>query len=126
MSREHGKYWGRQQFLLVYTELITAARYRGTITYQEIAAILGIYKAGNHMAREVGLMLGEIVESEVRNGQPMLSAIAVSSNGKPSDGFYILAHNLGLLSEDTPEARKRFLDDQQRAVYDTWKKEPKA
>jgi hypothetical protein len=33
------KYRGKVIYHLVYNELITAARYRGTITYQEIAQI---------------------------------------------------------------------------------------
>jgi hypothetical protein len=33
------RYRGRVEYELVYRELITAAQYRGTVTYQEMAVI---------------------------------------------------------------------------------------
>jgi hypothetical protein len=83
MTKVASRYRGSKEYLLVYSELINAARYRGTITYKEIAAILGIHTPGNHMSRETGWILGEISEDEFNQKRPMLSAIAVTSNGKP-------------------------------------------
>ena len=62
MNTVQGKYRGKKEYSLVYTELITAAKYRGTVTYQEIAQIMGLPLSGNHMSREVGWVLGEISE----------------------------------------------------------------
>ena len=90
----NSKYRGTREYALVYRELITAASYRGTVTYQEIAAIMGLPLTGSHMAREVGLILGEISEDEVNNGRPMLSAVAVSKDGRSSEGFFGLAESL--------------------------------
>src|SRR5688500_16257184 len=101
MNAEQGKYRGKKEYALVYTELINAAKYRGTVTYQEIAQIMGLPLQGNHMSREVGWMLGEISEYELANGRPMLSAIAVGVNGKPGAGYFDWARKLGrLTSED--------------------------
>ena len=33
---------GTKAYLLIYAELITAARYRGTVTYQELAELVGL------------------------------------------------------------------------------------
>ena len=49
------------------------------------------------MGREVGHVLGEIVEDEVAADRPMLSAVAVGVSGLPGPGFYSLAQELGRL-----------------------------
>jgi hypothetical protein len=44
-------------------------------SYQDIAVILGVPIQGEHLAKDVGYLLGEISEDEVLNGRPMLSAV---------------------------------------------------
>jgi len=39
---DNDKYRGTKLYHLVFNELITAARYRGTVTYQEIAKMMGL------------------------------------------------------------------------------------
>jgi hypothetical protein len=126
MTEGTSKYRGSKNYLLVYSELINAARYRGIVTYQEIASIMGLPLQGNHMGREIGLILGEISEDEHQNGRPMLSAIVVSSIGKPSGGFFNLAKILGKLQDDSDEGQRRFWEREKAAVYQTWRKELKA
>lgn len=123
MSIVKNKYRGMKFYAKVYSELITAARYRGTVTYQEIAMIMGLPLSGNHMQRETGQILGEISEDEVSNGRPMLSAIAVGVNGLPGDGFFSLAKQLGKLKPDEDE--DQYWKNEKQAVYDTWKVELK-
>lgn len=118
MNTDPGRYRGKREYGLIYTELITAAKYRGTVTYQEIAQIMGLPLQGNHMSREVGWVLGEISEDELKNGRPMLSAIAVGVNGKPGAGFFDWARKLGRL---TSEDEWAFWESECKAVYDTWK-----
>lgn len=36
------KYRGTKGYFLIYAELIRAARYRGTVTYQELADLIGL------------------------------------------------------------------------------------
>ena len=114
------KYQGTKEFFLVYAKLITAAQYRGTVNYRQVAKILGIDQAGNHMAREVGQVLGEISEAEHAVGRPMLSALAISSKGFPSEGFFNLARDLGKFSSDAPEEEKAFWKEEKESVYETW------
>ena len=118
MSIVSDRYRGTKEYALVYTELVTAARYRGTVTYQEIAKLVGLPMTGNYMSKEVGSLLGAISEDEVVHGRPMLSAIGVSKQGAVGGGFYTLAKELGLF--DGGEEQE-FLKDQRQKVYDTWK-----
>lgn len=114
------KYGGTREILLVYLKLITAAQYRGTIFYQQVAKILGIDQTGHHMAREVGQVLGEISEAEHTAGRPMLSSLAIASKGYPSKGFFTLARRLGKYSGSTPEEERLFWDQERKRVYETW------
>lgn len=123
MTENKGKYRGTREYALVHCELITAAKYRGTVTYQEIAKMMGIPLSGNYMSSLLGKILGEISEDEVANGRPMLSAIAVGVNGQPGTGFYVLARDLGKL---TNQSEGDFWEAEKKAVYETWKVKIKA
>lgn len=116
------KYCGTTIYHLIYSELITAARYRGTITYQEIAQLMGLPLSGNYMGLEVGHILGEISEDESLQGRPMLSAVAVGTSGEPGEGFYILACELNKLNDDSAKGKKRFWKSEKMEVYKTWQK----
>ena len=123
MSIVKSKYRGSVTYHLVFAELINAAQYRGNVVYDQVAEIMGIFVRGHHMAAETGRILGEISEDETLAGRPMLSAVAVNAGDlEPSDGFYQLAQQLGLLTEDSSQARERFWHEQRDAVYATWAK----
>lgn len=114
------KYRGTIKYHLVFKELITAALYRGTVTYQEIAQIMGLPLSGNHMGKEVGYILGEISEDEHNQGRPMLSAVAVGVSGEPGSGFYALAKDLNLFSEESLEAKRKFWKKELDKIYKIW------
>ncbi|MEW5930928.1 MAG: hypothetical protein AB1941_25985 [Gemmatimonadota bacterium] len=120
MSQVRDKYRGTTTYFHVLAELVRAAQYRGLTTYQDIAVIMGLPTKGAYMGAETGQILGEISEDEVRAGRPMLSALAVSVNGKPGPGFYTLAKQLNLLSENRDTAE--FWQEQRKAAYDAWKR----
>ena len=122
MTINPDKYRGTDIYRYVYTELTLAARYRGTLTYQEVAAMARLPMTGNHMSREVGLLLGEISEDEHLQGRPLLSALVINVEGKVTGGFFTLARLLGLLTSDDPAAEQRFLDQQRKAIYAYWKR----
>lgn len=123
MTESSAKYSGSKEFLLVYGELIRTAQYQGLTTYQALAEIMGLPMKGSHMGREIGRILGEIVEEEVSQGRPMLSAVVVGVGGSPGPGFYELARQLGRLQSDTKEEEYRFWQSELSAVYATWKRE---
>lgn len=126
MSVVPDKYRGSKECLLVYCELIKAARYKGTTTYQAIAEIMGLPLRGAYMGSEVGKMLGEISEDEMNQGRPMLSAIVVGVSGLPGSGFFTLAREFGKLQADSKEEQHRFWEEEKTAVYTAWQKEFKS
>jgi hypothetical protein len=120
------KYRGKQEYLLVYAELINAARHRGTLTYQEVAEIMGLPPRGHHMGAETSHLLGEISQEEHEHGRPMLSALVVSSvDGSVGSGFFGLARDLAKLQGTTPAEERRFWEQGRDAVYAAWKRVPK-
>ncbi len=119
MNNPVNHFRGTKEYSFVYTELITAAKYRGTVTYQEIAKILGMPTQGNNMGRVIGLILGEISRDETAKGRPMLSAVATNVNGSPGKGFFLLARELGRITDKDSEIT--FWQRELKLVYTTWK-----
>lgn len=112
---------GTKEYFLIYAELIRAARYRGTVTYQEMADLIGIQTFGAYMGKHIGDIIGVISEQEVKYGRPMLSAIVVTVEGWPSTGFYVLARELGKLHGTSDAEEEKFFRSEQQAIYATWK-----
>jgi hypothetical protein len=122
MSTVTGKYRGTKEYFLVLSELITAARYGGTTTYQQIAEIMGLPLRGSHMGKQVGQVLGEISEDEHNYGRPLLSALAVDVKGKPGSGFFALARALDVFRDDE-EKELAFWEDEKQKLYEEWKRD---
>ena len=114
------KYRGTTKYFHVLAELVRAAQYRGLTTYQDIALLMGLPQSGNYMGKEVGLILGEISEDEVRAGRPMLSWVAVGVNGKAGSGFFGLARELGQLDQNKDESA--FWQAEKLAAYSAWRR----
>jgi hypothetical protein len=112
------RYRGTTDYIRVLAELVHAAEYRGTTTYQDLAVIMGLPLQGSHMGKETGHVLGEISEDEVKAGRPMLSAVAVSVNGKAGPGFFALAKDLGRFNGDFAD-EESFWRKELQAVYET-------
>jgi hypothetical protein len=121
MATVPNRYRGTTEYVRVLAELVRAAEYRGVTTYQDIAVIMGLPLVGAYMGSEIGHILGEIVEDEVKAGRPMLSAVAVSVSGKAGSGFFGLAKELGRFSGN-PAEEESFWRAELEAVYKTWKR----
>ncbi len=110
------------EYHVIYGALIDAARYQGTVTYQNLATLVGLPTVGSHMANRLGYLLGAISANEINQGRPMLSAVAVNAQGRVSDGFFVLARQLGLLSDSaTRDEELKFLSEHRNVSYDIWK-----
>lgn len=109
------------EYHLVYSELIRAARHRGTVTYQELAHVVGLPIRGSYMGKRIGEILGAISQNEVIQGRPMLSAVAVNVHGEAGPGFYGLGRDFGLLEGEDSEQERAFWLDQKQQCYDLWK-----
>jgi len=114
------KYRGKKEYFLVLAELIPAARFKGKVTYQEIAKLIGFPLEGNYMGAEIGHLLGEISQDEVGYGRPMLSAIAVNTAGHPGSGFFELARFLKRLDSDSRDEELRFWQKEVEDVHRAW------
>ncbi|MBL8130827.1 MAG: hypothetical protein JNL42_03140 [Anaerolineae bacterium] len=108
------------EYHLVYNELINAARRRGIVTYQELAHVVGLPLEGNYMGKRIGELLGTVSENEVRHNRPMLSAIAVTTGGRPGGGFFTWARQLNLLQSEHKADEEAFWEQQQKQIYATW------
>ena len=116
------KYVGSQVYLRVYSHLIATAERRERTTYSVIAKLMGLPPSGNHMGREIGIMLGEISEAEDAQQWPMLSAIVVNTSGMPGPGFFVLAQQLGRYQGTTKGDDVTFWHAEEDAVYAAWER----
>lgn len=118
------KYRGTKEYRLVRDEMIQAARNGTTITYGDIADIMGLPPRGHYMAKEVGQVSGEISEDEHIQGRPMLSAVAISTERRrPGPGFFGLARDMRILHGSSEQDERRFWAAEKAAVYDTWRED---
>ena len=108
-----------KEYFKTYSTMINAAQHFGFCTYQEIAQAIGISTAGSYMGKIIGEIIGLISQNEIEQGRPMLSSIVVGVSGKPGDGYYEWAKELGLLQEG--EDKEAFWSDQCEQIYEEWK-----
>jgi hypothetical protein len=113
-------YRGTATYLRVYGELVRAAEYHGLTTYQDLAVVMGLPLQGNLMGREIGQILGEIVDDELGVGRPMLSAVVVGVNGRPGGGFFEYGRQNGRFTEGQSE--DAFWATERQAAYAAWKR----
>jgi hypothetical protein len=119
------KYRGSGEYFIVFNELIETARRRGTVTYQEMADLVGLPTTGNYMGKEVGHLVGEISEDQHDRGRPMLSAIVVEVgfDSLPGSGFFKLAADLKKYNgSDDPKQQRDFWEAEKRSVHEFWRK----
>ncbi|MBV9759139.1 MAG: hypothetical protein JO340_01130 [Acidobacteriaceae bacterium] len=110
------------QYFVVFNEVAAAARYRGTVTYQELAHLIGLPIVGSYMGREIGKILGRISRAEHELKHPLLSAVAVTVGGIPGHGFFELATELEEFSGATEEERREFWETEIKRVHEHWRK----
>ena len=82
---------------VIYEELKEVARRKNLITYKQLAGVVGLdWNKDYGRCRQIFPVLGAVSTSEVQQGHPMLSAIAVRQDTKtPGSGFFTLARDLG-------------------------------
>jgi hypothetical protein len=113
------KWMNTKEYFVTYSILINAAKHHGFATYQEIAQANGWPLAGSYMGKLIGEIVGLISKTEVENGRPMMSAIVVGVSGKPGEGFFNWARELGLLIGDQDE--EEFWYSECEKIYEEWK-----
>ena len=71
------------------------------------------------MSKLVGGVIGLLSKNELEQGRPILSSIVVGVSGKPGEGFFNWARELGVLSEGEDE--ETFWREECEKVYEAWK-----
>jgi len=81
----------------IYDKLKDVARARQLIPYKELANVVGLdWNKDYGKCRQIFSVLGAVSTSEVEQGHPMLSAVAVRQDTRmPGSGFFTLAQDLG-------------------------------
>ncbi len=103
----------------IYEKLKDVARRKQLITYKELAATVGLDWNKNYgKCRQIFPVLGAVSTSEVEQGHPMLSAIAVRQNKRiPGSGFFVLACDLGRYQKGNDYS---FWITERDAVWNSW------
>ena len=113
------KWMNTKEYFVTYAIMINAAQHFGFCTYQEIARANGWQMRGSYMGKLIGEVVGLISKNELDQDRPMLSAIVVGVTGKPSEGFFNWARELGVLSAGEDEWA--FWRNECEKVYEAWK-----
>lgn len=72
---------------------------------------------------KIGFILGEISSNEHNNGRPLISVLVFRDDKNiPGDGFFELAHRLGLFNGGEDEnAKDTYFVSEFKKVCDYWK-----
>ena len=107
----------------IYEKLKEVARRKGLITYKELAGVVGLdWKRDYGKCRQIFSVLGAVSTSEVEQGHPMLSAIAVRQHTRtPGPGFFTLARDLGRYRSGNNHS---FWVAERDAVWSLWSSSP--
>lgn len=108
-----------QAVLLVYSELIQAARYRGFTTYQRLAHVLGLV-TGNRLGQECSRLLEHIARLEEESERPMLTALCVTTEDLPSTGFWPLVEEFRGVKLEGIAERRKFWQEERERIYTAW------
>lgn len=124
MAIVESKYRGTQEYKKAYEKLQEVARERATISYTEVAEIMGINPHNPHIGGIIGRIIGAMSEDEHDQGKPMISAVVVNKTGqnvgKPGSGFLEMAEELGRLKGLTDLEKQDFWEKELKAVYATY------
>lgn len=102
----------------IAARLRSVARAGRTVTYNDLAAVVGWDMDDPTAAREVAGILRAISTAEHGAGRPLLSVVVVGvKTGRPGKGFFKLAQRLGRYDGADDEA---FFAQELRRVHAHW------
>ena len=104
----------------IYEAVRQAARESRLTYYAVIAPLAGLDMGREWDRADIGRILGAISTHEHEAGRPLLSAIVVHQvDGRPGQGFFALARQLGLLRPEQDE--DAFWEAEVRRVHECWR-----
>ncbi len=102
----------------LYNRLVEVAKTKGTITYSEVAQMVGLDISSPDDRREISRLLCEISKYENKSNRPLLSAVVVrQANGMPGWGFFNLAIELNLYAGND---NATYFENELKKVHDYW------
>jgi hypothetical protein len=103
----------------VRKELEQAATGRTVVTYGQLGSRVGVDLDDPAARTVLSSVLGEISDTEVKNGRPMLSVLVVQSESQvPGPGFFALGQLLSQVHDG--EDQDTFAFRQMRTVWDQY------
>jgi hypothetical protein len=110
--------------LAVFNKLVDLAKKGRNISYQKLCdqCSLGYDMHNPDDRNKIGSLLGEISTTEHNNGRPLISVLVFRDDtNMPGDGFFELAHRLGLYNGGENEiARDNFFVSEFAKVCNYW------
>jgi hypothetical protein len=105
----------------LFRRLIEVAAAQLTISYTEIANLLGLDMSNPDDRLRIGDMLDEINHAEHHAGHPMISAVVVhAQEGVPGPGFFVCARELGQLTSRNRQDELAFFVQELQRVHAHW------
>ena len=104
---------------ILYHQLIDIARCAKTVTYNELAALVGLDVSKAEDREELIRVLEDIAYRENGEGRPLLTAVVVRSEVPyPGKGFFVLARELGFNQFDD---ERSYYEYELKKVYAFWR-----
>jgi len=105
----------------VHNRLVRLARARRTVSFREIASLVGTDARSRTSQSRTSKVLSEISVYEHSHARPMLSALVLDrEGGSPGPEFFVLARTLGRYSGEDEGSDRRFLAAEIKSVWDHW------
>lgn len=104
-----------------YEFLKMVANERGVVTYSDMGDLTGLNIQSQSDRDELNRVLAEISKFEHRSDRPLLSVVAVlSQGGQPGNDFFSLAQELGKFTGVTELDKLDFFTAELKATHDYW------
>jgi hypothetical protein len=106
---------------VVHNRLVRLAQARRTVSFREIASLVGTDARSRVSQIRTSKVLSEISVYEHSHARPMLSALVLDrEGGSPGREFFVLARTLGRYSGEDEGSDRRFLAAEIRSVWHQW------
>jgi hypothetical protein len=107
----------------IHGRLVRLAQARRTVSFDDIAAIVGTDARGRLSPSRTRKALSEISVYEHSRARPMLSVLVLHKEGNsPGPEFFALARSLGRYSGDDEASERAFIEAEMLSVWDQWQK----
>lgn len=102
----------------VFDKLVATARAKSLVTYTDLGKVADLDVSESENVTDLGKILDEIAEADVKAGRPLLAAVVVRADTQvPSAGLFKFAKKHGLMKGNDTLG---FWAAELRRVYEAW------